>query len=100
MRDIEKLIKQTILVNYGLKGKNIDRLAKILIRHILINEMDNYLDTDYINENLYDEHINGNEVCIDDKKAVDYPNLDGMEKYLNERYEKEFKLLDECLITN
>ncbi len=99
MEDIKKLIKQTILVNHGLKGKYIDRLVDIMIGQMIINELDNYLDIPYIEEMLYAEDTLGNQTEIDGKFVNSRPNLDHSEEDLKKKYQAEFKLLESCLTT-
>lgn len=97
MEEIKRLIRQTILVNYGLKGKYIDRLINLLIKQIIINELDNYLDMPYIEEMLYAENKEGIEVHIDSSNVDCRPNLHFSENSLEKKYTEEFRLLDECL---
>jgi len=97
MKNVKKLIEQTIKVNYGLEGKAVDRLVDILIQQIVIDSLDGYLDVPYINEMLYAENVNGEEVWVDTEESHSRPNLDYVENELKEKYKKEFKLLKSCL---
>ena len=96
MKELKALLKKTILVNYGIKGKKVDRLVKHMARQMLFKEVDNYLDVNYINEMLYAEDKDGNEVEIDSKKARTRPNLDYSEKTLRDEIIEENKILDRC----